>query len=44
MRAIRASMTGLDVSFVHVNRSAKGVADYFAKMGVDNGFSRVFFL
>lgn len=35
VREIRDMTAGLEVSFVHISRSANGVADFFAKHGVE---------
>lgn len=41
---VRELAAGMDISFVKISHSANGVADYFAKLGVDSHFSGTFFL
>lgn len=44
VREVRVLASELGVSFAQVRRSANGVADYFAKLGVDNHWEGVFFI
>lgn len=42
VREIRALVSGLKVSFAQSNRTVNGVADYFAKNGVNGSVTSVF--
>lgn len=42
VREMKELVRGLEVSFDHISRSANGVADFFAKNGVEGSIFGVF--
>lgn len=44
IREVRVLARELRVSFAQVGRSANGVTEYFAKLGVDNYWEGVYFI